>query len=139
MNRLAFSLPVLPALADGAQAQTQGKTTCPQLSTDSGLNWQHKAIAKTDFCRTLRANGSEAFGLNIADQMRPNPASRPAKRCWNCAMATSLTSGSRTWGANSWAWRSSRRSSGRAQCGSSQRGSAARNRTKDLYNGLFTL
>jgi hypothetical protein len=68
MNRLAFGLPVLLALSAAAQAQGQPGTTCPQLAADSGLTWHHKATANSDFCRALRADGSEAFGLYIADQ-----------------------------------------------------------------------
>ncbi len=73
MNKRAFSLPMLLALASGAQAQTQ-PTSCPQLSADSGLTWEHKATGKTDFCRALRADGSEAFGLYIANQTPFKPS-----------------------------------------------------------------
>ncbi|RPE81167.1 hypothetical protein EDC50_0339 [Vulcaniibacterium tengchongense] len=47
-----------------AAAQDPGK--CPQLPPDSGLTWEHRGTADSDFCRALRADGSEAFGLYIA-------------------------------------------------------------------------
>jgi len=39
---------------------------CPFLPADSGLHWEHRAGADSDFCRALRADNSEAFGLYIA-------------------------------------------------------------------------
>lgn len=87
MNKTVLSLPVLLALAAGAQAQSQdmpspdvppqdaqtqsipspSDVACPQLPADSGLVWVHKATATSDFCRAVRADGSEAFGLFIAN------------------------------------------------------------------------
>lgn len=67
MNKTAYCLPLLLALAAGAQAQDPLATdACPQLPADADLVWQHKATASSDFCRALRADGSEAFGLYIA-------------------------------------------------------------------------
>lgn len=80
MKKTAYCLPLLLALAGGAQAQTQPdvNAACPQLPADSGLAWQHKATAKSDFCRALRADGSEAFGLYIASEtpFKPNRSDR---------------------------------------------------------------
>jgi hypothetical protein len=82
MNKSIFSLPVLLALAAGAPAQSQdtppqdpqtqsvqspSDVACPQLPADSGLVWQHQATPTSDFCRALRIDGSEAFGLFIAN------------------------------------------------------------------------
>ncbi|WP_189452410.1 hypothetical protein [Cognatilysobacter bugurensis] len=67
MRTSIFCLPVLLAFAGGAYAQSQSDIACPQLPADSGLIWQHKATAKSDFCRALRPDGSEAFGLFIAN------------------------------------------------------------------------
>lgn len=52
--------------------------TCPQLPADSGLTWEFKAAASTQFCRALRTDGSEAFGLYIAKDspFRPGRANR---------------------------------------------------------------
>lgn len=67
MKKTAYCLPLLLALAAGAQAQDQvANEACPQLPADAGLVWQHKGTANSDFCRALRADGSEAFGLYIA-------------------------------------------------------------------------
>lgn len=80
MNKTIYSLSLLLALAGGAQAQTQANVSaaCPQLPADSGLTWQHKATAKSDFCRALRRDGSEAFGLYIASEtpFKPNRSDR---------------------------------------------------------------
>ncbi|MHB8912614.1 MAG: hypothetical protein ACYC42_08205 [Lysobacter sp.] len=80
MNKTAYCLPLLLALAGGAQAQTQpdANAFCPQLAADSGLAWQHKATSNTDFCRALRSDGSEAFGLYIAREsaFKPNRGNR---------------------------------------------------------------
>jgi hypothetical protein len=80
MNKTAYSLSLLLALAGGAQAQGQPEANgaCPQLAADSGLAWQHKATSNTDFCRALRSDGSEAFGLYIASEsaFRPNRGDR---------------------------------------------------------------
>lgn len=76
MNKTAYSLPLLLALAGGAQAQAQPEANgvCPQLAADSGLAWQHKATSNTDFCRALRSDGSEAFGLYIASESAFKPS-----------------------------------------------------------------
>ncbi len=65
------ALPVLAGLmfAANAQAQdvlSQGDGTCPQLPASSGLVWEYKGSGGGDFCRALREDGSEAFGLYIA-------------------------------------------------------------------------
>lgn len=51
---------------------------CPQLPANSGLAWQHKASANSDFCRAIREDGSEAFGLYIASDspFKPNRSDR---------------------------------------------------------------
>ncbi|MGH8078681.1 MAG: hypothetical protein ACREPE_15375, partial [Lysobacter sp.] len=76
MNKTAYGLSLLLALTAGAQAQAQSEenVACPQLSADTGLTWQHKAAAKSDFCRALRADGSEAFGLYIASDTAFKPS-----------------------------------------------------------------
>ena len=52
--------------------------SCPAMPADSGLTWEYKAAANTQFCRALRADGSEAFGLYIAKEspFRPGRANR---------------------------------------------------------------
>lgn len=80
MKKTVYSLPILLALAVGAQAQTQPEVNvaCPQLPAASSLAWQHKATANSDFCRALRPDGSEAFGLYIASEspFKPNRSNR---------------------------------------------------------------
>lgn len=69
MNKTAYCLPLLLVLAASAQAQEQpANEACPQLPADADLMWQHKATPTSDFCRALRADGSEAFGLYIASE-----------------------------------------------------------------------
>lgn len=67
MNKSFVSFAALLAFAATANAQSQSDIACPQLPADSGLAWQHKASPTSDFCRALRADGSEAFGLFIAN------------------------------------------------------------------------
>lgn len=65
MNKTAFCLPGLLLAAFGAQAQDLGG--CPQLPADSDLIWEHRNTNGSDFCRALRIDGTEAFGVYIAD------------------------------------------------------------------------
>ena len=64
MNKPAWLLPLLLPLAGTAAAQDAG--ACPYLAADTGLTWEHRGSGDSDFCRALRADGSEAFGLTIA-------------------------------------------------------------------------
>ncbi|MBA2238795.1 MAG: hypothetical protein H0W24_08900 [Lysobacter sp.] len=57
-------MPVLLVLA--AAAQAQNPAACPQLPADAELSWEHRASGDSDFCRALRNDGSEAFGVYIA-------------------------------------------------------------------------
>ena len=52
------------AAAGFAQAQSTG--SCPSLPADSGLTWETKMAGGTQFCRAVRKDGTEAFGLYIA-------------------------------------------------------------------------
>ncbi|GAB2610955.1 hypothetical protein [Novilysobacter erysipheiresistens] len=71
MNKTALSLSFLLLAASAAQAQeTLG---CPQLPADTGLTWEHRANGGSDFCRALRADGSEALGLYIAAEASFEP------------------------------------------------------------------
>lgn len=74
MRTSIFCLPVLLAAATGAHAQSQSDIACPLLPADSGLVWQHKATPTSDFCRALREDGSEAFGLFIANDSPFKPS-----------------------------------------------------------------
>lgn len=67
MNSIVRALTAGALLAAGpfVHAQT-APGACPDLPADSGLTWEYKAAASTQFCRALRADGSEAFGLYIA-------------------------------------------------------------------------
>ena len=64
MNKPVWLLPLLLPLAGTAAAQDAG--ACPYLSADTGLTWEHRGSGDSDFCRALRQDGSEAFGLTIA-------------------------------------------------------------------------
>ena len=62
--------------AGGVQAQeAQPTASCPQLPSNAGLTWEARSTADSDFCRALRSDGSEAFGLYITAQpsFQPNP------------------------------------------------------------------
>lgn len=68
---LWLALPLACASVGVAHAQDAGG--CPRLPADTGLIWEHRAAGKADFCRALRADGSEAFGLYIADKVPFKP------------------------------------------------------------------
>ncbi|WP_152597810.1 hypothetical protein [Novilysobacter arseniciresistens] len=71
MKKTAFCLPLL-LLAAGA-AQAQDMAGCPQLPAGSDLIWEHRATGDADFCRALRADGTEAFGLYISREATFEP------------------------------------------------------------------
>jgi hypothetical protein len=52
--------------------------SCPQLPANAGLAWEARSTADSDFCRALRSDGSEAFGLYISAKpnFEPNPRNR---------------------------------------------------------------
>ncbi len=66
MNKTAFCMPILLLAGVAAQAQAQDAGACPQLPADAGLTWEHRGSGQSDFCRALRSDGSEAFGLYIS-------------------------------------------------------------------------
>ena len=49
---------------------------CPQLPAGTGLTWESRAMGDSDFCRALRNDGSEAFGLYISPEPNFKPRSR---------------------------------------------------------------
>src|SRR3970040_1230362 len=53
-------------LLSAAGAQAQDSASCPQLPAGAELIWDHRGSAGADFCRALRDDGSEAFGVYIA-------------------------------------------------------------------------
>lgn len=64
MKKTLWLMPLLLPLAGTAVAQDTG--ACPYLAADTGLTWEHRGGADSDFCRALRADGSEAFGMTIS-------------------------------------------------------------------------
>lgn len=64
----------LVAAASAVHAQSAPTDPCPHLPADSGLTWEYKQAGETQFCRALRADGSEAFGLYIAKDSPFAPA-----------------------------------------------------------------
>ena len=64
MNKMALCLPVLLSAAFAVQAQDG--SGCPQLPAGADLVWEYRSSNNTDFCRALRVDGSEAFGVYIA-------------------------------------------------------------------------
>ena len=66
MNKPLWLLPLLLPVAGTVAAQDKG--ACPYLAADTGLTWEHRGGADFDFCRALRADGTEAFGMNISKQ-----------------------------------------------------------------------
>ena len=65
MNKPVWLLPLmLLPFAGTVAAQDAG--ACPYLAAETGLTWEHRGAGGSDFCRALRADGSEAFGMSIA-------------------------------------------------------------------------
>ena len=107
MNKMALCLPVLLSATFAVQAQDG--SGCPQLPAGADLVWEYRSSNNTDFCRALRVDGSEAFGVYIAKDppfepkrsnsealsWSPSPTPRRARRCWNWPMDGPRTSGCR--------------------------------------------
>lgn len=68
----------LALLAAAGFAQAQSTGSCPSLPADTGLTWETKSAGSTQFCRALRADGTEAFGLYVAadSPFKPERANR---------------------------------------------------------------
>jgi hypothetical protein len=77
MHKTISLLPLLAGLLLGTQgvANAQDAGACPQLPANTGLTWEHRASGDADFCRALRSDGSEAFGLYIS----PKPNFEPVR------------------------------------------------------------
>lgn len=75
MNPIVRALTAVALLGAGPLVHAQAvSVACPDLPADSGLTWEYKAAANTQFCRALRADGSEAFGLYIAKESAFKPS-----------------------------------------------------------------
>lgn len=68
----------LALLAAAGFAQAQSAGPCPSLPADTGLTWETRSAGGTQFCRALRADGTEAFGLYMAAEspFRPSRGNR---------------------------------------------------------------
>ena len=77
MHKTISLLPLVAGLLLGTQgvAHAQDASACPQLPANTGLTWEHRASGDADFCRALRSDGSEAFGLYIS----PKPNFEPVR------------------------------------------------------------
>jgi hypothetical protein len=77
MHKTISLLPLLAGLLLGTHgvANAQDAGACPQLPANTGLTWEHRASGDADFCRALRSDGSEAFGLYIS----PKPNFEPVR------------------------------------------------------------
>lgn len=62
----------LGLLATGS-AWAQEASGCPELAAETGLTWEYRGNGDTDFCRALRTDGTEAFGLYIAKKTPFSP------------------------------------------------------------------
>jgi hypothetical protein len=63
-----------PLVAAAQDAPPPGH--CPQLPAGAGLAWESRNMGDSDFCRALRADGSEAFGMYISPEPNFEPRSR---------------------------------------------------------------
>ena len=75
MKISALLVPVVLFLSATA-AQAQNSAACPQLPADAELTWEHRGSGSADFCRAMRSDGSEAFGVYIANDSPFEPKRR---------------------------------------------------------------
>lgn len=75
MKMPALLVPVV-LLLSAATAQAQNSAACPQLPGGAELIWDHRGSPGADFCRALRNDGSEAFGVYIARESPFEPKRR---------------------------------------------------------------
>ncbi len=66
MKTTVLYLPFFLLFASTAQAQDAA--ACPQLAASTGLSWEYRGGNGSDFCRALREDGSEAFGMYITQE-----------------------------------------------------------------------
>jgi hypothetical protein len=72
MNGSVATLPLLaallccPVVASAQDAPPPGN--CPRLPPGTALAWESRHAGDSDFCRALRGDGSEAFGLYISPE-----------------------------------------------------------------------
>ena len=71
--RMSALLVLAGSMAAAHAQDSQDGGNCPQLPASSGLTWEYKATGGSDFCRALRADGSEAFGLFISRKANFEP------------------------------------------------------------------
>lgn len=78
MNRTIASLLTIALLPAGAAMAQDAPAPghCPQLPASAGLAWESRNMGDSDFCRALRNDGSEAFGLYISPKPNFEPRSR---------------------------------------------------------------
>ena len=76
MKKPIWMLSLLLPLAGTAAAQSAG--ACPYLDAATGLTWEHRAGPNFDFCRALKADGTEVFGVYISREapFKPKNANR---------------------------------------------------------------
>jgi len=71
--RMSALLVLAGSMASVHAQDSKDGGNCPQLPASSGLAWEYKASGGSDFCRALRADGSEAFGLYISRKANFEP------------------------------------------------------------------
>ena len=72
MKKPYWMLGILLPLAGTAAAQSAG--ACPYLDAATGLTWEHQAGPSFDFCRAVKADGTEVFGVYIAKEAPFKPS-----------------------------------------------------------------
>lgn len=64
----------LALLVMGGAAHAQTAFVCPALPASTGLTWEHRPAGTAEFCRALRADGSEAFAVFVTDRSPFKPS-----------------------------------------------------------------
>ncbi|MCF7221084.1 hypothetical protein [Marilutibacter chinensis] len=70
-----LALPLLGLFSTAAAHAQDVQGGCPELPAETGLTWEYRGMDGADFCRALREDGSEAFGMYISK----DPAFEPKR------------------------------------------------------------
>lgn len=74
MRKRFHALAGVALLGLSASVHAQSVDPCPALPADSGLTWEYRVTGGMQFCRALRADGTEAFGLFISAESPFKPS-----------------------------------------------------------------
>ena len=74
MKAMKLGAGIAALLSVHAVAHAQTAFVCPALPADTGLTWEHRPAGGSEFCRALRADGSEVFAVFVTDKAPFKPS-----------------------------------------------------------------